>query len=82
MDVIKLDVRSLEHPLPLERALALFATLTVDEVIHMIHRKKPMPLLELVGKEGGSYHTYEDENGVWHILISRDPMIDLTRLDV
>jgi len=82
MDVIKLDVRSLEHPLPLERALALFATLTVNEVIHMIHNKEPLPLLELVGKEGGRYHTYEDENGVWHILISRDPMVELELLDV
>ncbi len=82
MRVIELDVRTLEHPVPLEKAVSAFAVLAQGEVLHMIHRKNPLPLFDILGKQGGRYRTYEDENGIWHILIARDPAIDLESLDV
>ncbi|WP_345987809.1 DUF2249 domain-containing protein [Sulfurimonas sp. HSL1-2] len=82
MHVIELDVRIFEHPVPLEKAIAAFAALTQGEVLHMIHRKNPLPLFDILGKQGGRYRSYEDENGIWHILIARDPAVDLESLDV
>jgi len=82
MRIIELDVRTLEHPVPLEKAMAAFANLEGGEMIHMIHRKYPLPLFEILGKQGGRYHSHEDENGIWHILITRDPSVNFEVLDV
>jgi hypothetical protein len=32
-----------------------FKNLTGEEVIHMIHRREPIPLFEIITKNGGRY---------------------------
>lgn len=74
--MILLDTRELDHPVPLERAIEAFKKLTEGEVIHMIHRREPIPLFEIILKNGGHYLSYEEDT-VWHIYITRDSNLDL-----
>jgi len=75
--VIELDTRELDHPVPLQMAVDAFKKLQGDEVIHMIHRREPLPLFEILLKNGGRYLSFEDEAKTWHIYITRNPNIDL-----
>lgn len=74
--MILLDTRELDHPIPLERAIEAFKQLTEGEVIHMIHRREPIPLFEIILKNGGHYLSYEEDQ-IWHIYITRDSNLDL-----
>ena len=82
LTIIVLDVRTLEHPVPFEKAVAAFHALKPDEVLHMIHRKNPVPLLELLEKNRASYKNCHDANGVWHIYISKQVAFDFESFDV
>ncbi len=77
---IFLDARELEHPIPLERAMQALRSLHMDNYLYMIHRKNPIPLIDLAKEQGFNLHQQEDNNGTWHILISRDRTLDLTEL--
>ncbi len=79
-DRIFLDARELEHPVPLERAIAAIRELGNGNYFYMIHRKNPIPLIELAKEQGLWVLNREDENGTWHILIARDNTLDLEAL--
>lgn len=70
--MILLDTRELDHPLPLEMAVDAFKKLKGSEVIHMLHRREPIPLFEIITKNGGRYLSYEDIDQIWHIYITRE----------
>lgn len=72
-----LDTRELDHPIPLEMAVDAFKKLSGDEVIHMIHRREPIPLFEIITRNGGRYLSFMNEEGVWHIYITRSTTLDL-----
>lgn len=80
--MIILDTRELDHPIPLEMAIDAFKKLRGDTVIHMIHRREPIPLFEIITKNGGRYLSYEENATVWHIYITRDPHLDLKQFHV
>jgi len=80
--MILLDTREYNHPVPLEMAVSAFKKLQVGEIIHMIHRKEPLPLFEIILKNGGFYRSYEKLAGEWHILITRDSFIRLEDIHV
>ena len=80
--MIELDVRDLEHPVPLGIIVDAFKQLSSDEVIHVLHRKEPRPLFEILSKNGGFYSSREAVGGLWHIYISRNREIDLEALHV
>jgi len=75
--MILLDTRSLDHPVPLEMAVDAFKKLTGDEVIHMIHRREPIPLFEIIMKNGGRYLSVMEDENLWHIYITRSPAVEL-----
>jgi uncharacterized protein (DUF2249 family) len=75
--MILLDTREFDHPIPLEMAVDAFKKLSGDEVIHMIHRREPIPLFEIITRNGGRYLSSMNEEGVWHIYITRSPTLDL-----
>jgi TusA-related sulfurtransferase len=77
---IYLDAREMEHPKPLEKAIVALRELGDNEYFYMLHRKNPIPLISLA--EGQNYKslTYEESEGIWHILISRNRAVDLDRL--
>lgn len=79
---VELDVREFEHPVPLEKALQAFGALGDKDVLHMIHRKNPLPLFELLSGRGSFYRSFEDAEGVWHILMAKDPTVALDSIRV
>jgi len=44
----------------------------------MVHRKNPIPLLDLASEQNFQVFNKEDGNGDWHILISKTHDIDLS----
>ena len=75
-----LDARSLEHPTPLERAIAILRKLDNDSYLYMIHRMQPIPLLALAKEHHLNSISICDGNDIWHILISPNKDIDLNSL--
>ncbi len=80
MKKIFLDARELEHPKPLEEAIVALRELDGSNYFYMLHRKNPIPLLSLAKGQGLDALSYEDSDGLWHIIISRDSQIDLHSL--
>ncbi|MDD5053649.1 MAG: DUF2249 domain-containing protein [Sulfuricurvum sp.] len=70
--MIVLDTRELDHPMPLEIVTDAFKNLGNAQIIHMIHRREPIPLFEIITKNGGHYLSYEDSEQIWHIYITRN----------
>ena len=77
---IFLDARELEHPKPLEEAIVALRELDDKSYFYMLHRKNPIPLLSLAEGQNFELLTYEESEGVWHILISKNREIDLNHL--
>lgn len=80
--MILLDTRELDHPIPLEMAVNSFKKLSGDEVIQMIHRREPIPLFEIILKNGGRFRSIQLEENLWHIYITRSKTLDLEAIDV
>lgn len=80
--MIDIDAREMEHPLPLEMTVQAFKNLKDSEVIHLIHKREPLPLFEIISKNGGFYYSSQSDDKTWHILITRDPHINLKELHV
>jgi TusA-related sulfurtransferase len=77
---IFLDARELEHPVPLERAMYALRELNEENYFYMMHRKKPIPLIDLAVEQGFNTLSREDTKGTWHVLISKDPSLNLETL--
>jgi hypothetical protein len=77
---ILLDAREMEHPTPLEQAMKILQRLEVDNYFYMIHRKNPLPLIDLAQEHQLQTLSHEDKEGVWHILISKNPNHPLEEL--
>jgi TusA-related sulfurtransferase len=75
---ITLDARELEHPKPLELAMKALRELNKENYFYMIHRKKPIPLLDLAREQNLQLLNKEDSQGDWHILICKNPNVDLS----
>ena len=50
-----------------------------EEFLYMIHRKNPIPLIEIAKEKSYSY-LVKNYNDTWHILISKESGIDLEDL--
>ena len=74
---IVLDARELEHPKPLELSMKALQELDQESYFHMIHRKNPIPLIDLAAEQHFQIVHKEDAEGNWHILISKNKDIDL-----
>jgi len=79
---IALDARELEHPRPLELSMKALRELDEENYFYMIHRKNPVPLLDLASEQGFQIFNREDSEGNWHILICKNPGINLSELVV
>ena len=80
MKKIYLDAREMEYPKPLEQAIITLRELRNDEYFYMLHRKNPIPLISLAEGQNFQSLSYEESEGRWHILISKDRSIDLDKL--
>ena len=79
---IALDARELEHPKPLELSIKALRELDDENYFYMIHRKNPIPLLDLASEQGFQIFSKEDADANWHILICKSPSINLSELVV
>lgn len=75
--MILLDTREFDHPIPLQMVVSEFKKLSTDEVIHMIHRREPIPLFEIITKNGGRYLSVMEREDLWHIYITRSSTLQL-----
>ncbi len=80
MKKIYIDAREMEHPKPLERAITALRELDENNYFYMLHRKNPIPLISLAEGQNFKSLTYEESEGVWHILISKNRAINLDTL--
>ena len=71
------DARDMEHPVPLEHSIRVLRELNETNYYYMLHRKNPIPLLDLAKEHHLQYISYEDNDGNWHILITKNQTIDL-----
>jgi len=77
---ISLDARELEHPKPLELAMKALRELDEENYFYMIHRKNPIPLLDMASEQKLNVFTKEDTAGIWHVLISKTASLNLNEL--
>lgn len=77
---IALDTRELEHPMPLEMAIKALHTLDEHNYLYMLHRKNPIPLIDLAQEHHFQVLSQEDSRHIWHILIAKDKTIKLNDL--
>ena len=77
---IGLDTRQLDHPEPLEMAIKILQNLDDETYLYMLHRKNPLPLIDLAKEHQFQVLHQEDAAKEWHILISKNQHIDLTEL--
>jgi len=77
---IALDARELEHPKPLEHAIRLLHQLNDENYLYMLHRKNPIPLIDMAQEQGFTILSREEPSGEWHILICKNPAISLKDL--
>ena len=74
---IGLDTRELEHPEPLEMAIKILKILDKETYLYMLHRKNPIPLINLAKEHKYQVLQQEDASKEWHILISKNQHVDL-----
>ncbi len=80
MRKILFDARELEHPQPLEESVRRLSQLGEEEYLYMLHRKQPLPLLQMAQQHGFRTHAHEDAKGVWHIVITKMESVNLKDL--
>jgi len=76
---ILLDARDMEHPIPLQLALKHLKEMKENEFLYMIHRKNPIPLIEIAKDKEYSYLSH-NHNETWHILICKKTNCNLEEL--
>jgi len=74
---IGLDTRQLAHPEPLEMAIKILQNLDDETYLYMLHRKNPLPLIDLAKEHKYQVLGKEDASKEWHILISKNKTVDL-----
>ena len=67
-----LDVRGLEQPEPLLRALAELESMLPGDYIRMLSHRDPLLLYPMLESQGFSYTRRNDSGGVYEILIWRE----------
>ena len=73
---VVIDVSELEAPQPFEEVLRQIKRLRPGEYIHMLHRKQPLPLLQLLEENGYVAVMRKGDKRPWEIYIwnTSDPL--------
>ena len=73
---IVIDVSDLEAPQPFEEILKQLKVLGSGEYIHMLHRKQPLPLLQMLEENGYAAVMRNGDSKPWEIFIwnTADPL--------
>jgi Uncharacterized conserved protein (DUF2249) len=68
---ILVDVRWLEAPEPLERAMQALDTLLPGQRVRMLIHREPLPLYGLLETQGFHHQTHLQPDGTYEILITQ-----------
>lgn len=71
--VVQLDVRGLEPPIPMEKALNKVGRLGPDQSLHLLIHREPFPLYELLDGMGYAHRTDAQPNGDYLVIIEAKP---------
>ncbi len=63
-----IDVSDYEAPKPFEEVIQLLRQMTAGEYVRMQHRKKPLPLLEMLQENGFDFIVRQNST-FWEIII-------------
>ena len=66
---ILIDVSELEAPEPFEKVVALVSAMKPGQYIRMLHRKQPLPLIQMLEDNGYACRAIEHQPSDWEILI-------------
>ena len=66
-----LDVRNMELPEPLLRALAELESLAPGDYLHILSHRDPVLLYPMLKSQGFSYTRQQDRGGIYEILVWR-----------
>lgn len=66
---ILLDVRTLEHPVPFEKAITAVNSLERGSFVRMVHRREPFPLYEELDRRGLNHKTKQKGEALYEIYI-------------
>ena len=77
VEILKLDVRGLNHPEPLERSVEMFKELNSSNCMYLHIHRYPKPLLLIADRQGIRFKTKESDEGEWHILFTKNPALNL-----
>ena len=77
MKKITLDAREMAHPKPLEMAIDILKNLDDESYLYMLHRKEPIPLINLAKEQNFQMLSHQDTKKEWHILIAKNNSFDL-----
>lgn len=79
MKKILLDAREMAHPKPLELGINILKKLDDESYLYMLHRKHPVPLIDLAQEQNFQVLTYQDSQEIWHILITNNKDVNLNK---
>ena len=71
MDDILLDVRELEPPEPLEKALESLPLITPERRVRMLIHREPFMLYDILRREGFRYSCQSTPDGSFEVIIYR-----------
>lgn len=80
VEILKLDVRGLNHPEPLEYSVEMFKELNSSNCMHLHIHRYPQPLLMIAKRHGIRFDTCKTDRGEWHILFTKNPALDLSTM--
>lgn len=72
MEDVRLDVRGLEAPQPLERVLEQAALLAPGQHLHVTHFREPCLLYPLLKKRGFSHRTLASGEDLFEFLVWKE----------
>jgi len=64
-----IDVSEHEPPKPFDEVTKLISQLKQGEYIRMLHRKKPLPLIQLLEENGYQCKVNQGQETAWEIII-------------
>ncbi len=79
---IFLDAREMEHPEPLVQSVEHLQNMDEQSYLYMLNTLNPLPLLDIAKSNGFESFSYEDSEGIWHIMIARKKLDFEALLDV
>jgi len=79
---VLLDATELEHPEPLESSVAIIGTLKRGEYLHLITKRRPVPLLQICESNGFAFAEHVESNSKYHTLVATDSSIEVENIDV